>query len=326
MDDVLVGVDLGGTSIKFGVGTSEGELLQTRSIPTDAHEGPQAVIQRIISTVDELARQTAKNIRGIGVGAPGLIDVKTGTTRFLPNLPTQWKDVGLGKPISNHFACPVLVANDARTATLGELRFGYGRQQKNLTLAFFTLGTGVGGGVAIEGKLRLGKLGAAGELGHQTIEPNGLRCGCGNIGCLETIASGPAILGQAVRLMRSGQAPRLHEICNGDVGSVTIENLIEAVEKDDAIAEVIERAAQAIGIASANVVTSIHPDLIVLGGGVAEIGSRLTEVVKKEITRRVQMFPTDNVEVVKSQLGVQAGILGAVALGLLATENGLTIH
>ena len=320
-DLYFAGVDLGGTSIKLGIGDGQGELLATRSIPTDAHEGPDKVIQRITDGILELSGEVGKPLAAVGLGAPGLIDVPSGTTKFLPNLPTQWVDVPLGRILSERLCCPVMVANDARTATLGELKFGWGKERDNLTLAFFTLGTGVGGGVAIDGKLRLGELGAAGELGHQTIDPNGLRCGCGNRGCLETLVSAPAITGEAVRLMRSGQAPLLHEACQGDVQNLNIEAMMQVIENEKSVREVIVRAAKYLGVAVANVVTTIHPDLIVLGGGVAEIGELLTKTIKEEITWRVGMFPTENVEVKKSQLGVNAGILGALGLAMLAHEN-----
>lgn len=326
MTDALIGVDLGGTSIKLAVGTAQGELLKTHSLPTEAHLGPDSVIDRMVKSIAAMTAEVDRPISAIGVGAPGLIDVSTGATQFLPNLHTQWKGVPLGVTLADHFQCPVMVANDARTATLGELRFGYGKQQENLTLAFFTLGTGVGGGVAIEGQLRLGAFGAAGELGHQTIDPHGPRCGCGNHGCLETYASGPAITAAAIRLMRSGQAPELHRLCEGDAQRVTIEAMAQVYSAEESIREAIHDAARAIGIASANVTTAIHPDLIVLGGGVAELGDKLIAVVKEEIDRRVKMFPTKEIQVVKSKLGVHAGVLGAIALGLLAIEKKLPIR
>ena len=182
-------------------------------------------------------------------------------------------------------------------------------------MAFFSIGTGVGGGVVIDGKLRLGPLGAAGELGHQTILPDGPRCGCGNQGCLEALVSGPAIVGEGVRLLRNGLAPRLHELVAGNADRVTPREMLAAAEAgDQLVREALDRAATYIGIAAANVVVILHPDLIVLGGGVAELGEVLTARVRQVIQRRVGMFPTDNVRVELSLLGDLAGIMGAVAL------------
>jgi glucokinase len=201
------------------------------------------------------------------------------------------------------------------------LRFGHGQSQAQLTMAFFSIGTGVGGGVALRGEVWLGPLGSAGELGHQTILPDGPRCGCGNRGCLEAIASGTAIAAAGVRLMRSGLAPALHSRVDGSCDRVTPREMAAVAEQDPLIREVLVDAGRAIGIAAANVVTILHPDLIVLGGGVAEIGPLLTDTVRQVVRERVGMFPTDNVRVDLSLLGEQAGLRGAVALAMQAADT-----
>lgn len=322
MADLLIGLDLGGTAIKFGIGDPTGQLLGSHSVATDAHEGPEAVINRMIAEIETLReRYPSQEIGAIGIGVPGLVDIATGTTKFLPNLPTQWEDVPLGQRIAEHFGCPVKVLNDARAATLGELKYGHGKSQPGISLAFFTLGTGVGGGVAIDGKLRLGEFGGAGELGHQTVEPNGLHCGCGNRGCLETVASGPAIFAGVIRLMKSGLAPKLHQKVDGDVGQVTIRVVGEVLEDEMRVKEVVQNAAEKIGIVTANVISTIHPDMIVIGGGVAELGEVLLERIRETIKWRVGMFPADKIRVEKSLLGPQAGVYGALALAELAMQN-----
>lgn len=325
MRDVLAGVDLGGTTVKVALADLNGELICDQSMPTDGHHGPDDVIERIGHLLQKLVAASASQIKAIGVGAPGLIDVENGVTKFLPNLPGQWRDVPLAAKLNDAIDCPVKtavkVANDARTATLGELKFGHGKLYPDATLAFFTLGTGVGGGIAVEGKLRLGPLGAAGELGHQTMVENGLQCGCGNRGCLETLASGPAIAAEGIRLMNSGLAPHLHGLVDGNADQVSVAEMMAVFEKDFAIRETILSAARYIGIAAANVVTILHPDLVVLGGGVSEIGDPLFDTVKQVITQRVGMFPAENVQVKKSMLGVKAGVMGAIGLALDAMEN-----
>jgi glucokinase len=184
-------------------------------------------------------------------------------------------------------------------------------------MAFFALGTGVGGGIAVDGTLRLGPLGAAGELGHQTILPDGPLCGCGNRGCLETLASGPAITAQGVWLLRCGRAPHLFDLVEGNVSRVTPGEMAEAAEAgDEAVRDVLVRAATYLGIGVANVVTIIHPDLVVLGGGVAEIGPLLFETVRATMHKRVGMFPTHDVRVEPSLLGHKAGLLGGIALAM----------
>lgn len=324
---LLAGVDLGGTAIKAAVADEAGVILAQDSTPTESHQGPPAVLDRIATLVRRLAQRvadvtgnaankdSAAAVACLGMGVPGLIEIATGVTRFLPNMPTQWRDVPVAAMLTARLGCPVRLLNDVRTATLGEMRFGHGREQPRLTMAFFSLGTGVGGGVTIDGRLRLGPLGAAGELGHQTIVSDGPRCGCGNRGCLETLASGPAMAAEGVRLMRTGLAPRLHDLVAGDSGRVTPREMLAAAEAgDDLVREALLRAAGYLGIAAANVVTILHPDLIVLGGGVAELGDLLLDRVRVVIRERVGMFPTDQVRVERSRLGEHAGILGAIAL------------
>jgi glucokinase len=315
MTHVYASVDLGGTNIKCAFGNESGEILCSDSTPTLSHEGPPAVLDRIAASVNALSQKTARKPSGLGMGCPGLVDIKNGVTRFFPNLPTQWRDVPVRKNLSPKIACPVYLLNDVRTATLGELTFGHGRNAG--TMAFFALGTGIGGGVAIDGKLRLGPLGAAGELGHQTIIPDGAHCGCGNRGCLETLASGPAIAAEGIRLMQSGLAPKLYELAGGEASRVTTKAMAEAAHAGDKhVEEAIVRAAQYLGIGVANVVVTLHPDLIVLGGGVAQIGDLLFDTVRQTIRQRVNMFPADSIRVLPSQLGDNAGTLGGIALAM----------
>jgi glucokinase len=211
--------------------------------------------------------------------------------------------------------CPVFILNDARVATLGELVFGHGRSARSMV--YFGLGTGVGGGVVINGQLRLGPLGAAGELGHQTILPDGPLCGCGNRGCLETLVSGPALTAEGVRLLLSGNAPKLYELCQGDVTKVSPSTLAAAATAGEKSALVaIERAGEWLGIGAANLIVALHPDLIVVGGGVSEMGDLLLNPVRETIRRRVGMLPTTDIRVAQSQLGDKAGLMGGIALAL----------
>jgi glucokinase len=313
--DLYVGVDLGGTTISCGLARGDGQIVGQRQIATQSHEGPQAVLSRVAAVVEDLIAEVGQRPVGLGMGCPGLVDVEQGIVRFLPNLPTQWRDIPAASILSDKLGCDVRLLNDVRTATLGELRYGHGKS--NRTMVFFSLGTGIGGGVAIDGRLRLGPLGAAGELGHQTIVPDGPLCGCGNYGCLEVLASGPAMVGECVRLMKTGMAPHLYRRVDGDAGRITPKELAAAAaDGDKAVCDAIARAANYLGIGVANVVTILHPDLVVLGGGVAEMGEILLQRVRDTIRTRVRMFPTDDVRVERSMLGDKAGLLGAVALAV----------
>jgi glucokinase len=321
-ESVYAGVDLGGTNIECALAKSDGLLLASGKIPTQSHEGPRAVLERVAALTRSLGSKIGSGPRAIGLGVPGLADLKVGSTRFLPNLPTNWRDVPVAEILSSAVGCPVYLLNDVRMATLGELVFGHGRSSR--TMAFFALGTGIGGGITIDGRLRLGPLGAAGELGHQTILQDGPRCGCGNRGCLEALASGPAITAEGVRLLLSGQAHALHKRVRGDASSVTpAEMAIAAAEGDVAVREAIIRASRFLGIAVANVITILHPDLIVFGGGVAAIGPMLFETVRRTVQERVRMLPVDDIRIEPSLLGDKAGILGGIALAMKGGFSGI---
>ena len=308
---IYASVDLGGTNIACGIAASEGVFVAERTIPTLAHEGPESVLKRIAELVTNLA--AGRTMSGLGLGVPGLADLTQGRTLFLPNMPTQWREVEVCRRLSDSLGCPVALLNDARMATLGEHTYGHGRDVRSMV--FFTIGTGIGGGVVIDGKLRLGAYGGAGELGHQTIEPDGPLCGCGSRGCLETLASGPALAGEGVRLLRSGLAPRLQEFTDGDAGRVTPRSMAEAARDGDAyVQEAIQRVARYLGIGIANVVTALHPELVVLGGGVAALDDLLLDPVREELKSRVRMFPLDGVRVLRSALGDRAGLFGGIAL------------
>jgi glucokinase len=316
---LYAGIDLGGTTITAGMASADGTVLARRNIATQSEDGPDAVLERMARLVEGLAKETQSTPSAVGVGVPGLVDLATGTTRFLPNLATQWRDIPVAQFLTQRLHCPVRVLNDARAAALGELKFGLGRSARSM--AFFTLGTGIGGGVVIDGKLLLGPLGAAGELGHQTILPNGPLCGCGNRGCLESLASGPAIMAAGIRLLRSGMAPNLHTLVGGDANQVTPRSMAAAAASGDtAVRDVLLESATFLGIGVANVVTALHPDLVVLGGGVAEIGELLITHVRQVVRQRVRMFPVDDVRVEKSAVGDGAGLLGAIGLAIHGFE------
>jgi glucokinase len=312
MSELFAGVDLGGTSIKCVLGDAQGQILFRRSITTDSHAGPENVLQRIGEAVKQLTREAGQMPGALGMGVPGLVDVPNGLTRFLPNLTTHWVDVPAAQILSAQVNCPVRLLNDVRMATLGELVYGRG---KNVTsMVFLAIGTGIGGGVVIDGKLRLGPMGAAGELGHQTISPNGPPCGCGNHGCLETLASGTALAAAGIRLMLMGLAPNLHDLVNGDSNRVTSELMAQAAENDEPVMDAIMQAADYLAIGIANAMVTLHPELVVLGGGVANMGDLLFDRVRDQVRQRVKMLPADSVRIEPSELGSNAGVMGAIAL------------
>jgi len=319
MNSVYASVDLGGTKIACAFAGSDGQVICQKTIPTLSHQGPKAVLDRIAGLVLELAARCGQRPDALGMGVPGLADLEQGAVKFLPNLPTNWRNVPARDHLAPQIGCPVYLLNDARMATLGELTFGQGKSVG--TMAFFTLGTGIGGGIVIDGKLRLGPLGAAGELGHQTILPNGPRCGCGSRGCLETLAGGPAITAEGIRLLLSGQTTQLHKLVEGNPAHVSPKEMAQAAELGDtAVHQSLVDAATYLGVGIANVVSTIHPELVVLAGSVAEIGPLLFDTLRQVVPKRVGMFPAQNVRIEPSELGNRAGLLGGIAL---AMQDGL---
>ncbi len=312
---MFASVDLGGALTGCALATGAGQMIAERSIPTQAHEGPEAVLARIAATIQEMAAAAGNRVLAAGVGVPGLADFHRGRTLFLPNLPTHWRETPVADFLTTRLGCPVFLLNDARMAALGELWYGHGRGVK--TMVFLTLGTGVGGGVVIDRKLRLGPLGAAGEIGHQTIVPDGPLCGCGNRGCLEALVSGPALTGEGVRLMKSGHAPRLREIVEGDAGRITPDNMAQAATAGDtAIRDAITRAARFLGIGIANVVAIVYPELVVLGGDIASLGRLLLDTARREVQERVRIIPVEHVRIQTSMLEDKAGLWGGLALAI----------
>lgn len=313
MQEVFASVDLGGSKIAAAIAGPDGRIQAEGRTPTDSHEGPDAVLARMAGLVRDLSARVGARPAAVGVGVPGLVDVHTGVTRFLPNLPTKWRGVPVGPELARALDCPVFLLNDARMATLGEFTFGRGRSAR--TMVFLTIGTGIGGGIVMEGKLFLGPLGAAGELGHQTLSPDGPLCGCGNRGCLEALASGPALVGEGVRLLQCGLAPILFEMVSGNAAAVTPKEMGAAARAGDiAVRDAIGRTAAWLGIGIGNVVTALHPDLVVLGGSVAALDDLLLEPIRRIVRERVRMFPVDDVAIERSMLEDKAGLLGGIAL------------
>jgi glucokinase len=319
-------VDLGGTRVKVLVGRDGPEVLATRCVDTEATLGVEHVLERIALLVEEVSAEARVAIEGVAVGCPGLVDRSAGVTRLLPNLGAGWRDVPVGHLLGARLGVPVHLLNDARMATLAELEYGRGRRCREAgnpapTLVLLTLGTGVGGGVVVDGRLRLGAHGAAGEIGHVTVEPEGLPCSCGNRGCLETLISGPALVGEALRLLRSGRAPRLRDSIQGDERRLDGEILASAAMEGDAdVLAILVRAARFLGIAVANLVTTLAPDAVLLAGGLAGIGAPLLDTVRDTVNERVRMVPPRSVEIAISELGENAGMLGGLALAVRRGE------
>jgi glucokinase len=308
-----IGCDLGGTNLRAAiVDVENGAVLHQMSIPTLAREGHDAVMKRMAELFKQIiqsAEMKKEDIGGIGIGVPGVLDLEKGETLFLPNLPGTWPHVPLRDMIKKLTGLPTTLLNDVRSITNGEWLFGAGRGVD--TIAVFAIGTGIGGGLVINGQLHLGIGGTGGELGHTTIDYNGPKCGCGNHGCLEAYASGPAIAAMGMKAVVQGLTTLIGEMCEYDLNRITPEIIVRAAQAGDEIArDIYENAGYYIGITAANVCVAIGPRRIIIGGGVAHAGDLLFDPIRRTLRERVTVMPVDQVEVVPSQLGDNAGVIG----------------
>lgn len=316
MTPLYVGCDLGGTNLRAGIVDLDcGQVSHLFSTPTLAREGYDAVMARMATLIEDVIKAgdlSKSDVGGVGIGVPGVLDLERGLTLFLPNLPGTWPEVPLRDTIANALGLPVALLNDVRAITFGEWRFGAGEGVD--TMACFAVGTGIGGGLVINGQLHLGIGGTGGELGHTVIDFNGPRCGCGNYGCLEAHASGPAIAAMGMKAVAQGLTTGIAELCEYDLNRITPELIAQAANSGDEIAkEIYEKAGYYIGIAAANVCVAIGPRRIVISGGVAQAGDLLLEPIRRTIQARVFVMPVDQVEVVASKLGNNAGVIGVAS-------------
>lgn len=315
---LILAVDIGGTKMMTAVLSAEGQLLVKDVCPTLADEGVLSVIERLFMSIDGLLNQNnteVSQLGGIGIACAGGIDSGRGiVVTPSPNLP-DWHDVPLAKIVRDRYRVDTFLVNDASAAALGEYRFGVGRGASNLVL--ITLGTGIGGGIIANGELYLGACGSAAEIGHMTVDAKGPKCGCGNTGCLEVLASGPAITRDAIGRIGQGEKSSLVELVGGEVDSITTETIGTAARNGDPLAlDVLTRAASYLGVGLVNVVNIFNPEMIVLGGGMVELGDLIIEPARKMMAERAFAISAQAVRIVTAQLGNEAGVYGAAVFAL----------
>jgi glucokinase len=308
-----IGIDLGGTNLRAAItDTDTGQIYHLRKCATRASEGQEAVIQRIIELVNELlhADGEAAKIKGIGIGVPGTPDIDSGVIQFLPNLPGKWLNVPLQAIVQEQVHLPVALINDVRAITLGEWTFGAGRRAE--TVACLAIGTGIGGGVVVNGQFHLGIGGTAGEFGHHVVEVDGLPCGCGGRGCLELYASGPAIAAMGVKEVMHGHTTRIGELVDHDLNRIDAGIVVQAALQGDQIArDILQRAGMYLGIAVGNIMGVISPQRVIFAGGVSLAGDLLLEPIVQKVKERAHVIPVDKVEFVFAELGIDGGLIGA---------------
>jgi len=322
-DDLILGIDLGGTKILTAVANSQGKMLSRDHSITPAKKGHEAVIQSILESVYRALEQAdvaVSALTAIGVGAPGISNPETGILFTSPNLP-GWRDVPLRDIVQEKLGKKAFLINDANAAALGELYFGAARGARNFI--YITISTGIGGGIVINGNIYSGALGTAGEVGHMTIDDDGLMCNCGNRGCWETLASGTALAREARHRIKEGVRTSILEYAGGDVEKVTAQVIHSAAEQGDSLAkELIARTGYYVGVGLANIINIFNPELIVIGGGLSNIGDMLLEPAFEVAGERAYKEAFQTVRFASAELGRNSGVLGAAAFAIREIKRG----
>jgi len=313
-----IGVDIGGTNIKYGIVSSSGKILFSGMISSGKNSGRNGVLDNLKKGIDSMlvsAKQSKLKINSIGIGVPGTVELPKGKIGGIPpNLPFM-ADFPLKKYLSKFYHHPVYIDNDANVMALVEYKFGAAKGYKNSIC--ITLGTGIGSGIIINGKLFRGSSFVGPEFGHTSICFEGIRCHCGNYGCVEMYASEPAMLKRAKELLKINRGSILYKLSQGDLNRLRAKDLFLAERLRDKVSQkVIQETAYYLGTALSNVVNLINPEIIVIGGGVAlSVGGNFFKLIEKEIKTRAFPSATKNLKIVKAKLGNDAGFIGASKLG-----------
>ncbi len=309
----VIGVDLGGTKIYTALVDLEGSIIKEVTVKTEANKGETVVLEKLLKTIDDVLEGTDINeVRAIGIGSPGPLDVEKGLIVYTPNLP--FKNFNIVQPIKDRYKLDTYLDNDANVATLSEFMFGAGKGSKNMV--FITVSTGIGGGAIINGNLFRGSTSNALEVGHATVMKGGPRCGCGNTGCAEAVASGTAIMKRAKEAVESKVETSLN-----NYDEVTAKEVFLEAEKGDKVSQdILNDSLSYLGITVANLANTFDPDKIVIGGGVSEAGRIVFDKIEEEMERRCLKTIYNHCKVEKAVLGNQAGVLGAAALAILESK------
>jgi glucokinase len=309
----VLGIDIGGTNLVVGAVTEDGsQVVGLRSEPTGVPDGSDIVLERIVrmakATIAEAeAAQSGATVAGVGVGAPGPLDRQRGVVIFTPNL--RWKNMPVRDLLGSALGLPAALDNDANCAMLGEHWVGAARGAKNAVC--FTIGTGIGGGIVVDGRLVHGASDVAAEIGHITIDVNGRRCGCGNDGCLEAYASGPAIARRAVEAIEAGAVSAMVARA-GDPAGITAQTVFECAADGDQLAdELVRDTARYLGVGIANMLNIMNPEVVVICGGVTRAGDHLFVPLRREVARRAFKPAVEACRIVPGSLPGTAGVVGA---------------
>jgi glucokinase-like ROK family protein len=326
---LVAGVDIGATSIDLAVADFSSKILARYSEPALVREGPIKILGQACNILEKMIKEnglSVENLRGIGIGVPGPVDFSFGTVVSPPIMP-GWDRYPIIQMVQQWFpAANVVVDNDVNVMALGEIHEGAGKGVGNLI--FVKIGTGIGAGIICEGRIYRGSSGCAGDIGHISVNKSGPLCHCGNKGCLEAFAGGPAIAERALMAAQAGRSPILMKHYEKNGGKLTAEDVGNAAREGDALSiEVIRESGQMVGDVIAGLVNFFNPDMIVIGGGVSNLGNLLLSSIRQAVLNRSLPLATRNLQIVFSSIVPDSGIIGAVNLAMdyiftIESENG----
>lgn len=309
--DTIAGIDIGGTKIVVALATPDGQVLTMSRFPTRVELGPHRILDHMLNEIEKMVEQSQVRLLAVGIGCGGPVDLQRGMILSPPNLP-GWDQFPIVELVEKRSGVPVLLDNDANAAALGEHRYGAGRGLRDLV--YITISTGIGGGVIVGGELIHGVGDGAGEVGHMTVLPDGPQCGCGAQGCLEALCSGTCIARRARERLLSGAQSAMTSMITGS-DEITARMVAEAARNADQLArEIWEETIRYLAIGVSNIIVTLAPEAIILGGGVATAGEQLLAPLRQQVQQRVKILPAEKIRILQAALGGDSGIYGALIL------------
>ena len=317
MNKVIAGIDIGGTKTAIALENLHGERIAARVLPTQADAFD--TIERISKAIEVMLGENDTELISIGIGCPSPLDIEKGLVMSPSNL-QDWDNFPIVKLFKDRFKVPVVLENDANTAALGEYIYGAGRGYKNIV--YVTVSTGIGGGIILGGEIFHGVGAGVGELGHTIVQPDGVPCNCGSVGCVETICAGVHIARRAKEKLASGISSLMNEI-TPNINEVSAKTVVEAARRGDKLAvEIWDETCKFLAIGIANAITLLAPEAVVIGGGIAAAtGEMLFAPLRQLIPKYVSMIPADKILILPAELGSESGVCGALVLAKKAVSN-----
>jgi glucokinase len=308
--DIIAGIDIGGTKIAVALGDSHGWMSRISRFPTRVEIGPHSILENTINEIESMVKEAGKRLAAVGVGCGGPLDRQRGLILQPPNLP-DWDEFPIIELLEKRLGVPALLDNDANAAALGERQHGAGMGLSNIV--YITISTGIGGGLIIGGELVHGVCDGAGEIGHTIVLPDGPLCGCGARGCLESLCSGTSIARRARMRLLSGAQSSLSSIGETEITAQAV--ALAALGGDALAQEIWDETIYYLALGIGNLINTLAPEAVIIGGGVSTAGAQLFEPLRREVQARVRLLPPEKVNVLQAALGGDSGVYGALILG-----------